>query len=82
MQIFVKLHNSRTITIDVDSSTFINEIMSKVWEKGGLPVGYQRFVYAGKPLNSDLTMGDYNIQKECTIHEFYKPATLLPIPPL
>jgi large subunit ribosomal protein L40e len=72
MQIFVKLHNSKTITIEVESTTFIKEIMEFVWNKGGLPVGYQRFVFGGKPLNSDLTIGHYNIQKECTIQEFYK----------
>lgn len=73
MQIFVKLHNSKTITIDVEPTTILCTIPELAFKKGGLPVGYQRYVYSGKPLNSELTVSDYNIQKECTIHEFYKP---------
>jgi hypothetical protein len=75
MQIFVKLCNSKTVTIDVEPTTILKDIVELVYKKGGLPPGYQRYVYSGKPLNSELTIYDYDVQKESTIHEFYKPIT-------
>ena len=72
MQIFVKIHSGKTIVIDVEEKTLIKDIIPLVYEKGGLPDGYQRYVYSGKTLILDNTISDYNISKESTIHEIYK----------
>ena len=53
--------------MEVEPADLIKSIMEKIHNVEGIPPDQQRLIYAGKELQDDKMVSDYNIQKDSNI---------------
>ncbi|CAM0907437.1 unnamed protein product [Alopecurus aequalis] len=68
MRIFVKTLTGKTISLNVERSDTIKNVMMMIYEVEGTRPIQQRIIYDGTLLKDSCTLADYHIEKESTLH--------------
>lgn len=68
MQIFVKTLGGKIIMLDVKASDSIENVKDQIQNKIGIKIDHQKLVIAGKLLENDKILSDYNISNESILH--------------
>lgn len=68
MLIRVNTLTGTSLPLEVENLDTIDSVKEKICVEKGIPVHQQRLVYAGKQLENDRSLEEYNIPEEATLH--------------
>lgn len=79
IQLDVELSDDITYALDVEPNENIGNIKRMIYEETGIAIADQTLIFAGKILENDKALSDYNIQKNSTVHlyvDYFEPAVV------
>ncbi|XP_077251976.1 polyubiquitin 11-like [Tasmannia lanceolata] len=70
--VFLKQYNGESITLEVEGSNTTDQVIAKFQEKMGETTPVLCLIFGRKPLQHDLTLSDYGIDKNSIIYVVYR----------
>ena len=68
MKLHIRSLTGKTITVEVDATDTIECVKQKIYSTEGIPIDQQRLTFAGKLLENERTVQDYNIQADALLN--------------
>ena len=69
MQMYILTLRETTYTIDVEGYDTISDVKQKIYDREGVPPEKFKLIIAGKELDDNRTLSDYNIQPRFTLQK-------------
>lgn len=66
--IYIKDLCGKTVAVEISLSATVLQVALQIEKKLGIPVDSQRLIFAGKQLQMELTLADYNIPNESSLY--------------
>ena len=67
-QLFIRSLTGSVLVVSADACSTVGDIMTTIQKREGIRTEHQRLIFAGKQLQPKLSLADYDIRGESTLH--------------